>query len=373
MRLRTALIGPGRSFRGGIAQHTTSLAGNLNEFGILVEHASWGRQFPSILRPGGYGGPPVPNEEQVPSGEALLETRHLHWNRPHTWVRVARRLGQDAEHLVIVVSSPLQMPAVATIARIFRLSPTGRAVTTIIHNVLPHERSTLDVPLMRGILRSADSAVVHSAEQRELAESLGATRVKSAALPFHPPTGLRTGRHPAGERRMDALAFIGFVRTYKGLDILIDALSRTKARPRLLIHGEFWEPIHKYQTLIERFGLSDRVTIVPGYATPSELADVLAHVDALVLPYRSGTGSQMPRIAFSCGVPAIATAVGDLPDQIRDGIDGLVVRPDDPARLAEAIDALYRDNLWLRFRRNVTPPAVADEWTAYIEALLAHY
>lgn len=369
MAARIALVGPGRSFRGGISEHTVALARRLEEQKRLTEHASWGRQFPRILHAGGTSLRERKISYRGRSRAVVMETRDLHWNRPDSWIRVARRLRLTAQRLVLVVSSPLQMPALVMIARVFRNGVAGKNVTAIVHNAVPHEATRLDTPLMRAILHEVDIVVVHSPEQEEFAEAMGAGSIRRAVLPFHPPEGLRIGRHAAGERRTDTLAFLGFVRHYKGLDVLLQALSQTTNSPRLLVRGEFWESIANYRAMVERLGLTDRVTLVPGYASAAELSDVLGSADALVLPYRSATGSQQPRLSFSCGVPAIVTDVGDLADQVIHGVDGLVTDPDDPAALARSIDDFYTEDRWLRLRRNVTQPNADEEWAAYLEVL----
>lgn len=368
MHMRVALIGPGNSFRGGIAAHTTALARKLHESLMLSEHASWGRQFPRRLYPGNDLA-----DTALPSGAFTIpatppESKDLHWNRPDSWVRVAKRLRRGAQRLVVVVSSPLQMPAVVTVARVFRGS-SQRNVTAIVHNVLPHETMRLARPLMRVIFQEVDTVIVHSREQANLAAALGAKLALSALLPFHPPEGLEVGRHPAGEQRMNTLAFVGFVRPYKGLDVLLEALTLTRARPRLIVRGEFWEPLEKYQSLIRSLGLSERVTMSPGYVSAAEFSQTLQSTDALVLPYRAGTGSQQPRIGFACGVPVIATNVGDLASQIEHDVNGLIINPNDSHGVAQAIDRFYTDDLWLRLRRNVELPSIDSEWSAYLKLI----
>lgn len=368
MDTRVALIGPGRSFRGGIAEHTTALARRLHESSMLSEHASWGRQFPRRLHPGNNSSDTGSLAGVSATPAYPYESSDLHWDRPDSWIRVAKRLRRDAQLLVVVVSSPLQMPAVVTLSRVFR-GRSRKNVTAIVHNVLPHETVWFGQTLMRTILREFDTVLVHSREQADLATALGAKLTRIASLPFHPPEGLQVGRHPAGEQRMDALAFIGFVRRYKGLDVLLEALSHTKTKPQLIIRGEFWESLRRFESLIERLGLSERVSLNPGYASATEMSGLLGSVDALVLPYRSGTGSQQPRIGFARGVPAIVTDVGDLAGQIADDVDGLIAIPNNFLGIAHAIDNFYTDNRWLRLRRNVTLPNADKEWNEYLEAL----
>jgi glycosyltransferase involved in cell wall biosynthesis len=223
--------------------------------------------------------------------------------------------------------------------------------------------------LMRRVLRCADRVIVHSAAEARLAQELGARATSSVALPFHPPDGLRIGPHEAAQRRLDTLGFLGFVRPYKGLDLLLSALAISETRPRLIVQGEFWEPLGRYEQMLEHLGLTSRVELRPGYATGPDMSEVLKRIDALVLPYRSATGSQQPRVAFAGGVPVIATAVGDLADQVSDGIDGLIVDRIGAEALASAIDRFYTDGAWKRLRGGVRPPLADDEWARYLAAV----
>lgn len=369
---RIALVGPSSAFPGGIAQHTAELATRLDEARLLVEHASWGRQFPRGLRPGvqhvvGSG------ERQVRGAGGAPASYDLHWNRPGSWLRTGRRLRCVADRLVIVVSSPLQLPAVRVLATSFRdgagPDTARRDVLLIVHNVLPHERTRFDPLLMRRVLRTANRIVVHSAAEAQLARELGARCVTSVQVPFHPPDGLRAGPHPAGERRLDTLGFLGFVRPYKGLEILLKALTLTQSKPRLIVQGEFWEPVERYQRLIADLALAERVDLRPGYASGAEISVALGQIDALVLPYRSATGSQQPQLAFIHGVPIIASSAGEFSKEVQHGRDGLVIENLTAASLAEAIDEFYRNNLWSVLRNRVRPPHTEEGWSRYLAAV----
>jgi glycosyltransferase involved in cell wall biosynthesis len=98
---------------------------------------------------------------------------------------------------------------------------------------------------------------------------------------------------------------------------------------------------------------------------------LFADVDALVLPYKSATGSQAVWTGFEFGVPVIATTAGHLADDIRDGVDGLTVPPDDPAALAEALARFYAPGVAERMRAAVRPVDPGPYWDRYLAALLA--
>ncbi len=359
-----AVVGPTRPYRGGIVEHTALLAEWLAAEGRLVELAGWAAQFPRCLYRGGTAALDDPTTQPVP-------TRELHWARPWSWRRVGSRLARKAQNLIIVVSTPLQVSAVRAIAAAFRARRRGEdsRVIFIVHNVIPHERMLFDRQLTRLILRVADVVIVHSPAEAELAEHLGAGDVRVVPLPFHPPAGLESAPHPAGSQRLGRLAFLGFVRPYKGLDLVLNGLAQSDTDAQLIVQGEFWEPIARYEALIEELGLADRIELRPGYASTAEIVRTLAEVDALVLPYRSATASQQARIAFARGVPVIATAVGTFPAQVRDEVDGLIVPTPDSSRLAAAIEEFYHEDRWLLLRSAVRPPDSEREWDEYLEAL----
>jgi D-inositol-3-phosphate glycosyltransferase len=364
---RVVLVGPSYPYRGGIVDHTAALAANLHAAGALAEFAAWGSQFPRRIYRGSQDSPA--REVQPPGGPSL--THDLHWNRPDSWMRVGRRLGELADNMTIVVSSPLQTPAFSVIAAAFR-NTAGRAtsrINAIIHNIRPHEPTAWDALLTRSLLRIPDVTIVHSQAQCDEGVRLGGRDVRSVELPFHPPGGIRRGRHGGGERRQNRLAFIGFVREYKGLDLLLRALARTDTKPHLVILGEFWEPRDRYEKLIRDLCLQDRVEIDAGFARGEDISETLARVDAVVLPYRTATGSQQPRLAFAHGVPVIITPIAGLLEQVSDGADAVVAARPDPDAIATAIDRFYGDGEWLRLRHGVCQPDAAMEWSRYLAAL----
>lgn len=287
-----------------------------------------------------------------------------------SWRLVGSRLGRSATRLVIVVSSPLQLPALRTLARTYRAAAGGDArVILVVHNVLPHEAQLWDRMLMRRVLRTADRVITHSPEQRDLAARLGARNAVDAVLPLHPPAGMTPSAHLAGERRLGTVGFFGMVRRYKGVDLLIEAIARTRD-VRLIIQGEFWEPIEDYVGLIDRLGVSDRVELRPGFATTEQIEHLLGEIDALVLPYTSATASQQPQIALLRGVPVVASRAGGLASAITHGVDGLVVSEPDAVELAATLERFYEHDRWLRLRRAVRLPEPESAWAKYLRELL---
>ena len=359
---RIAVVGPTHPIKGGIAQHTTVLAYRLARAGHDVQIVSWDRQYPSRLYPG---------QQHVDEPEFLPfepTRRLLSWNDPLSWVRAARRIRR-ADLVVIAHVTPVQVvPYRALVAALGRRSHRPR-VAVVAHNVLPHERSRVDELLVRRLLDAADLVVTHSDKEAEQARRLTEVPVRSATIaPFMPEGFLARTPDPGEHRR---LLFFGLVRPYKGLDILLRALARASDDVRLRVVGEFWGGTGETEALLAQLGLQDRVELRPGYAAAGEVPSLFADVDALVLPYRSATGSQGVWTGFEFGVPVIATRAGHLADDVEDGIDGITVAPDDVDSLAEGLRRFYEPGTPLRLRSRVSPVDPEPYWDRYLEALLS--
>ena len=359
--MRIVIVGPAFPYKGGGAHHTTELAHRLAGAGHEVTLESWKAQYPSFLYPG---------EQTIsaPEGSPFGGTRReLAWYRPDGWLRAGRGF-RPADLVVFVVLSPVQVPAY--LGMIWGLGRgRGRARTVALcHNVLPHERKPYDEPLMRALLRRVDSVLVHSAAQASAAKSLAPAPVTVAEMAPHFPERVAPAASGTADGVRRRLLFFGMVRPYKGLDVLLRALAAGPPDITLTVAGEFWSDVSQTRDLICSLGLADRVELRAGYVPAADIPGLFAGADALVLPYRSATASQNVDLAFSHGLPAIVTRTGTLPDQVRDGIDGLVCEPDDAGSLTDAIKRFYDDGP-ARYRGAVRPVDARPRWDAYLAAL----
>ena len=191
-------------------------------------------------------------------------------------------------------------------------------------------------------------------------------RWPSPRCPPHLPDGPPRPRAPGVRRR---LLFFGKVRRYKGLDVLLRALAQLDG-VHLTVAGEVYPDATDLGGLVDRLGLRDRVDLRPGYLPAERIPDLFASVDALVLPYRSATASQHVALANRHRVPVVATRVGNFPDVIDDGVDGLLCAPGDVADLTRALRELYAPGRLDALR--AAAPVSDDEqvWKTYLETLL---
>jgi glycosyltransferase involved in cell wall biosynthesis len=360
--VRIAVVGPAHPYKGGSAQHTTSLAHHLSAAGHQVTLQSWSTQYPKLLYPGQLtvGRPEV---DLFPDTE-----RSLAWNRPDSWWLTGRRLAaRQFDALVLSVFTPIQVPAYLTLAKAARTR--GCAVIALCHNVLPHERRRPDEPMMRALLRRMDAVLVHSREEAALASARTSSPVEVAALPLHLPATEQRSAVPAPRARRNRLLFFGMVRQYKGLDLLLRALADTKPEVSLTVAGEIWEGRDDLRRLISELQLGDRVTMSDGYVAADDVPAIFAAADALVLPYRSGTASQNALIALQFGIPVVATTAGAIADSVVDGVNGLLCAPADVADLTRAISALYEPGTLERLQQGVHPPETGRAWDDYVAAV----
>lgn len=358
--MRISIVGPTFPYKGGTALHTTEMAHRLQRSGNTVEIQTWKRQYPNFL----YPGMQYLDRPEYPEFPAVV--RALSWNRPDSWHRVGRACGRSEATIMAVVKRE-QMVAYSVIANAARRA--GSRIVAVAHNVIPHEQRRSDRMLAKPFYRLVDAVLVHSEHEAATARALGCREVIVRPLPFHFDGGARA--EPAAETAVThrRLAFFGFVRPHKGLDVLIEALARSATRPQLEVLGEFWESAEPYGRLAARLGVADLLTIVPGYAPTDALVDLLARSDALVVPYKHATGTQVPRVARHLGVPSLVTDVADLATQTRDGVDGFVVPPNDPDALAAAIDRIYQPGVLGQLRASVRPVDTASEWAHYLDGL----
>ena len=322
--------------RGGIAHFAASMARSLAARGHEVRAVTFARQYPERLFPGKTQLDASPAPDGVPRAALLLDTLD-----PRSWMRTAATIaGDGAEVAVLHYWMPFVAPALGTLARALRRRRVR--VVMVVHNALPHEAGPLDRPLARYALSGADRLVVLSESVRHDVERLGVrVPVSVAAHPAYDHFGPPADRSAARARLKlppdaSVLLFFGFVRRYKGIAVLLDAMPSVAVRVpgvRLVVAGEFYGDEAALRAQAEPLG--ETVRFDANYIPDALVADYFAAADAVVQPYLSATQSGVAGIAFHFGRPVVTTDVGGLAADVGDA--GLVVPPNDAAALAEAL------------------------------------
>ncbi len=357
--MRITLIGPAFPWRGGIPLLTNELAHRLAACGHTVHVRTWTRQGPAKLLPAELRPLATPEAEVYPTVQEPLS-----WRNPLHWGRTGRRAAAASDVVVLLYYVPFQAPALAGIAR-----AAGRhtRVVVICANAVPHEPRPGDRVLMSRLMRSVDAILVHTEAERAALRRLTDRPVAVAALPPHLPATARSQVGPDSPP-MRRLLFFGKVRRYKGVDVLLRALALLPD-VELAIVGEFYEDRARLNALIDGLGLGERVHVTPEYLPADRIPALFAGFDALVLPYRTATASQLVALAHWHGLPTVATSVGNFPETVRDGVDGLLCAPGDVADLARALRALYVPGRLAVLRAGVRPADAEAIWRTYLETL----
>jgi rhamnosyl/mannosyltransferase len=228
--------------------------------------------------------------------------------------------------------------------------PRGAPLVITYHSDIVRQRSLLRVyrPLLEWTLRRAGVIIATSPNYIASSPFLPRFATKCAVVPL----GVDVERFAQADERDVAairaqygaplLLFVGRLRYYKGLHVLLDALPHTSAH--LLIGGTGPER-ERLAAQAAQLGITERVFFL-GDVSDAELPALYRAADAFVLPahLRAEAFGIAQIEAMASGLPCISTELGTGTSYANlDGETGLVVPPNDPAALADAINTLFAD------------------------------
>ncbi|MEP0547147.1 MAG: glycosyltransferase [Rhodothermales bacterium] len=364
------LVGPLYPYRGGIAHFTQSLGRSLEARGHRVSAVTFSRQYPERLFPGRT------QYETTPAEDALDAPRLIDTIGPRSWLRTARHLRALAPDAVVFQYwMPFFAPALGTIGR--RLGDGAKRLA-VVHNALPHERRPGDRALSRYFLRSCDGLLVLSDSVRRDAERLApGVPVRQAAHPTYDFFGEAVPRVEARAllglpAEAPVLLFFGFVRRYKGLHVLLDAMPGILERlpdACLVVAGEFYDDAAPYREQVRRLGLDAAVRFEDEYVPSEQVAPYFGAADLVVQPYLSATQSGVAQVAFHFERPVLTTDVGGLAESVPHERAGLVVPPEDAGALAAAAVRFFEEDMAASLAEGVRAVRAATDWRHVCEAL----
>lgn len=370
-KLKIVIIGTAWPYRGGLATFNERLAQQFLREGHDVRLETFTLQYPGFLFPGKtqYSGEAAP--------EGLTIRRSLSSCNPLTWVRLGRRLRREAPDLVICCYwMAFFAPAYGTVCRIAKGNGKTRCIA-LVHNMFPHEKGVLDkffapyfTASQQGFVALSDSVVgdIHT---------LSKAPAVASPHPIYDHYGDRMSKAEACQAlgldaSKDYVLFFGLVRAYKGLDLLLEAMAKTKEQLpqlRLLIAGEFYEDEAKYRRQIEELQLSDRVIIRSEFIPDGDIRKYFGAASLIAQPYRSATQSGVTQVAFHFEKPILVTNVGGLGEVVHHGRMGYAVVPE-PAAIAEAIRDYYSEERQAPFTRYLQEEKKKYAWDRMTGAFL---
>lgn len=341
---KVVIIGPAHPLRGGLATFNQRLAKEFIAQGDDCYICSFSLQYPGFLFPGTtqYSDEPAPTDIKIVS---LVNSVN-----PFNWIKTGNRLRKEKPDLIVVrYWLPFMGPALGTILRRVKKNKHTRIVC-IADNIIPHEHRAGDKAFTKYFLKSCDAFITMS--EKVLSDLKQFEKTKPIQLVRHPlydTFGEIISKEEAREKlkvnRSDSvILFFGFIRKYKGLDLLLEAMNDERIKQsgiKLLVAGEFYEDAKQYQELIDRLGIRNRLILKTDFIQDSEVKYYLCAADAVVQPYRNATQSGVTPLAYYFEKPMIVTNVGGLPSLVPDGKAGIVTEPQ-PKSIAEAIIKFYQ-------------------------------
>ncbi|WP_197076933.1 glycosyltransferase [Hymenobacter terrenus] len=370
--MKVVIIGPAYPLRGGLATYNERLARAFQEGGDEARIVTFSLQYPDFLFPGQTQF----STEAGPTDLAIEVS--LNSVNPLSWLRVGRKMRAERPDMVVFrFWLPFMGPALGTVARLVRGNGHTRVVA-ITDNVIPHEKRPGDKLLTRYFLSACDGFVTMSRHVLADLQQLGFGQ-KPAQYRPHP---LYDNFGPI-KPKADALAalglpntagyllFFGFIRAYKGLDIMLEAFAdkRVATLPiKLIIAGEFYEDSAPYEELIRRHQLEDRIIRATDFIPNEKVVDYFCASDLIVQPYKNATQSGVSQIAYHFERPMLVTDVGGLAELIPAGVVGYVVPPT-PAAIADAIFDFYAQQRGEAFAAGVREQKKLFSWPVMVAAL----
>jgi len=366
--MRVIIVGTAYPLRGGIAHYNALLYQELRTKHD-VQIITFKRQYPAFLFPGTTQVETEGEMLRVPS-EPLMDSIN-----PLNWLAVGRAIrGRRPDVLIFKYWLPFFGPCFGTIARVAKRDTTK--VLFICDNVIPHEHRPGDAAFTRYAFGPVDGFIAQSETvQRDLLRFWPKAKFRNVPHPVYNIFGALkekvAARAALGITAPRIILFFGYIRRYKGLHVLLDAMAALD--PSLSIHllvvGEFYDDKEKYQEQIAALGITDRVTIRSEYVSNASVGGYFSAADVVVLPYISATQSGIAQIAYNFDKPVIATAVGGLAEVVVDNVTGFLVPPEEPQALARAISRFFIEGKENVFAANVREEKKKYTWSALVSAL----
>lgn len=341
------IIGPAHPLRGGLASFDERLAREFQSQNFDTTIYTFSLQYPSFLFPGTsqYSSEPAPADLKI---KVCINSVN-----PLNWIKVGNELKKIKPDIIVVrFWLPFMGPCFGTILRRAKKNHHTKIIC-IADNVMPHEKRIGDKQFTSYFIKPVDAFITMS---EKVLNDLRLFTNKPAQKTTHPlydnfgeQVPKSTARKHLGLNESDRIIlFFGFIRKYKGLDILLEAMALLKSKnnstsqpiPKLLIAGEFYEDRKLYDDIIEKYQLQQNIILRTNFISDSEVKYYLSAADFVIQPYRNATQSGVTPLAYHFEKPMLVTNVGGLPALVPDDKVGLVAEPDANS-IAEKILDLY--------------------------------
>jgi glycosyltransferase involved in cell wall biosynthesis len=368
---KIVLVGPAHPLRGGLATFNERLIREYRNHGQDAFIYTFSLQYPSLLFPGKTQLSSEPAPENIP---IFIKVNSIN---PFNWIKVGLDLRRRKPDMVIVKYwMPFMAPCFGTICRIIKSNKHTRIIT-IIDNLIPHEKRIGDRLLSAYWIGSVDGCIAMSRSVLDDLETFDSRKPKLyCPHPLYDNFGASITREEAlTQLHLDQtfryILFFGFIRDYKGLDLLLEAFADVRFRGmklKLLVAGEFYCDPKPYLEIINRHHLQDQVIMSNDFIPDSKVLNYFCAADLVVQPYKSATQSGVTQIAYHFNKPMIITDVGGLAEFVPNEKVGYVVNPDSTA-IAAAIIRFFAEGKEAEFSANAAIEKKKYSWGNMVDAI----
>jgi len=374
--LRTIkIIGPAYPYRGGIATTNERLAQEFASMGFDVSMETFILQYPSFLFPG------KTQYNEKPAPDNLNIKRTINSVNPLNWLKVGRRIGKEKPDLVIIrYWLPVLAPSLGTIAKLIRRNK-HTVIICLADNIIPHEHRPGDHALTNYFMQRIDGLIAMSHSVLKDGNSFRKNLPQGfCPHPIFDNYGEQLSFGLAKQKlKLDTniryLLFFGFIRDYKGLDLLINAFADERLRKfpvKLLVAGEYYSSPEPYLKLIRDNNLEDLIELRTDFIPDDEVNLYFSAADMVVQPYKSATQSGVTQIGYHFNKPMLVTNVGGLSEIIPDGKIGYVVEPNSQ-NIADALVDFYKNDRIAEFETNIIEEKKKFSWLNMVNTFLSVY
>ncbi len=367
------IIGSAYPLRGGgLATFNERLARAFKQNGDQVRIETFSLQYPSFLFPG-----KTQYSDELPPGDINI-TVSVNSISPFNWIKVGRKLKKEKPDLVVLrYWIPFISPSLGTIARIIRKNKHTKIIA-IADNIIPHEKRPGDALLSNYFVNSVDGFVTMS---QTVMDDLSQFDQKKPRLfnphPLYDNFGKSLDKKEAQEKlglQVDEkyLLFFGFIRDYKGLDLLLEAMTDPRIKKeniKLIIAGEYYSSEEKYKKYILDHQLSDSLILRTDFIPNTKVGHYFSACDLVVQPYKTATQSGVTQIGYHFEKPMIVTNVGGLPEIILHNKTGYVCEVN-ATDIADHILKFYQENKADDFAPYIHEEKKKYSWDKLVEAIL---
>lgn len=368
------IIGPAYPYRGGNSLFVSHVYDILKEK-FEVKIYNYKLLYPSILFPG--------KTQFDESGKTIKQApnkRLVNSINPFNWIKVASLIKNENANLVIFDWwHPFFSFCHFAISGLIK-SKYNNKILFITENVISHEANVIDKSLTKVGLSNASAFLSLSEKvERDLEFVAAGRKVYRSELPVYDCYNFDDKKNNSSTKKdfgfdenSKLLLFFGYVRKYKGLDLLIDALAELVKKDstyKLLAAGEFYDDEKYYRDKIATLKLNNSVKLLNQFIPNEEVAKYFEPSDLVVLPYRSATQSGILNLAYGFYKPVLVTDVGGLAEFVDNGKTGYVIQPDSQNDLIDGIINFFNQREKINFEVNIKNRISQNAFTSLPELL----